>query len=108
MVFGLYAFDGAAGVRLSGGFRVSCAAVQDAPAVVLGVGVAESLAFDGFDDPVCAFGGPVGEPAAEVGQQLGFPGAQGAREAVRLGDVVCPGSRFLLSFRRVRFECSVV
>ena len=58
---------------MSGGFSVSCAAVEDAQPVVLGVGVAESLAFDGFDDPVCAFGGAVGEPAVEVGEQFGFP-----------------------------------
>ena len=80
-------FVGQAEVRLSGDFSVSCAAVQDAPAVVLGVGVAESLAFDGFDDPVRALGGSVGEAAVEVGEQFGLPGPQGAGEAVRLGDV---------------------
>ena len=64
---------GAAGVRLSSGFSVSCAAVEDAQPVVVGVGVAESLPFDGFDDPVRAFGGTVGEAAVEVGEQLGLP-----------------------------------
>ena len=82
---------GQVGVRFSGGFSVPCAAVQDAPAVVLGVGVAEALAFGGFDDPVGAFGGPVGAPAVEVGEQLGFPGPQGAGEPVGLGDVEGPG-----------------
>ena len=72
----LYAVDGAGGVRLSGGLSVSGAAVEDADAVVVGVGVAEALAFDGFDDPVDAFGGPVGETGVEVGEQFGFPGAE--------------------------------
>ena len=54
---------------------MSGAAVEDADAVVVGVGVAEALAFDGFDDPVDAFGGPVGETGVEVGEQFGFPGA---------------------------------
>ena len=69
----LYAVRGAGGVRLSGGVSVSCAAVEDAEAAVVGVGVAESLAFDGFDDVVDAFGGSVGEAGVEVGEQLGFP-----------------------------------
>ena len=59
-VLWLSAFCGAAGVRLSGDVSVSCAAVQDAPAVVLGVGVAESLPLDGLDDPVGALGGAIG------------------------------------------------
>ena len=48
---------------MSGGLSVSCAAVEDAEAVVVGVCVGESLAFDGFDDAVDAFGGPGSGPA---------------------------------------------
>ena len=75
----LYAFRGAGGSFRLAGTIVSCAAVQDAQPVVVGVGVAESLAFDLFDDEVAALCRAVGEPGVEVGQDLCFPLAQGAR-----------------------------
>ena len=79
-------FVGQWGVRLSGGVSVSGAAVEHADAVVVGVGVAEALAFDGFDDPVDAFGGPVGEPLVEVGEQAPEFGVAAFGEAFVGGD----------------------
>ena len=70
---------------------MSCAAVEDAQPVVVGVGVGESLAFDLFDDEVSALGRAVGEPGVEVGEDLCLPLAQGAREAVGLLDVIDGG-----------------
>ena len=91
LIIRLYAFRGAGGSFRLTGHSVSCAAVEDAQPVVVGVGVGESLAFDLFDDEVSALGRAVGEPGVEVGEDLCLPLAQGAREAVGLLDVIDGG-----------------
>ena len=64
---GLYAFRGAGGLFRLAGTIVSCAAVQDAQPVVVGVGVAESLAFDLFDDEVDLALAAVGSKVMDAG-----------------------------------------